>query len=170
MRVVRDLSFSLIAKIFLGCHHHAGKTMENNYSEIQEVLKAVPKDLPFYLKVLTIAGHLLAGGTRMVKEVPLHAGGAPGRALVFTPVIIEPEKKGGQTRHLNTMVEIRFNILLTIQEAAEECGVGYRTIQRWRDEHGLPVFPVKGKQFFASEILKEFAAKQGRSKKHNRWR
>ena len=59
------------------------------------------------------------------------------------------------------MFEIRVNILLTIQEAAEECCVGYRTIQRWHDEKKTQVFEIGGKQLFASERVKDYTAQKG---------
>jgi excisionase family DNA binding protein len=84
--------------------------------------------------------------------------------------LVGDDDTGKVDSHINMMFEIHMNVLLTIREAAEQCEVGYRTIQRWRDEKKIPVFYIKRKQFFPSEILKEFAAKQGNSKNHNRRR
>ena len=96
-----------------------------------------------------------------MQESGLHNDGVPCRALIFAPVFIGEDDTEEIDGHLNMMFEIRVNVLMTIQEAAEECGVNYRTIQRWRDEKKVPVFTKDGKQLFASEIVKDYAAKQG---------
>lgn len=134
--------------------------MENNYTEIKEALKSAPSGLPVYLGMLTSAGHLHAAGYD-VQEASLHEEGLHCRALILCPVLIG---EGGSKKidgHFNTMFEIRMNMLLTIQETAKECGMTYRTIQRWRDEGKIPVFEKDGKQLFASEILKDYAARKG---------
>ncbi len=134
--------------------------MPNNYVEIQKSTKDVPKDIPPFLTMLTTAGHLHSAGYD-VQESPLHEEGAPGRALIFTPVFLGEEGNNEIDGHLDMMFEVRVNVLLSIQDAALECNVGYRTIQRWRDEKKIPVFEVNEKQRFASEIIKDYAAKKG---------
>ena len=68
------------------------------------------------------------------------------------------------------MFEVRANALLTMQQAAEECKVNYRTIQRWRDEKKIPVITVEGKQLFPSGIIKDYACKQGHLMGRRLWR
>ncbi|MFA5902827.1 MAG: helix-turn-helix domain-containing protein [Desulfobacula sp.] len=132
------------------------KEMDQKDAEkkMEKILKDVPKKLPSILGMLTTAGHLHAAKYD-VKEISFAEEGAPDRTLIFTPVIFDD---GG---HMNCMFEVRMNALLTIQQAAELCGVKYRTIQRWRDEDGLPVFSVDGQPFFASGMVRDFAAKKG---------
>ncbi|MCP4342882.1 MAG: helix-turn-helix domain-containing protein [Desulfobulbaceae bacterium] len=115
--------------------------MPNHYDEILKATSKVPKNIPAYLSMLTTAGHLHAAGYD-VQESALHEDGFPCRALIFAPILIGVDGNDKIDGHLQAMFEIRVNILLTIQEAAEECGVGYRTIQRWRDEKKIPVFTV----------------------------
>ena len=81
----------------------------------------------------------------------------PGRALIFAPIIME----GKQDSHIDCMFEIRMHVMLTLQQAAEEAGVGYRSIQRWRDEHGLPVFKYGNRQMIILGILRDFAEEKG---------
>jgi len=133
--------------------------MNEQYQDLNKTLSAMPSGLPFHLESLTAAGHLYAEGYA-VCEKPLHDEGLYGCALIFTPVTVENEEKE-LIGYLNMMYEIRANTLLTMQQAAEECGVDDRTIQRWLDEEKIPPVTIKGKQFFPSEIIKDYAAKQG---------
>jgi len=127
--------------------------MNKTAQDLHQILEDVPKDLPFYLDVLTTAGHLHSAGYG-VDEHSLHEDGFPSRALIFAPVFTD---KG----QIDLMFEIRVNTLNTLQMAAEDCGVNYRTIQRWRDEGHIIVFEKNGKQVVPSEIVKEYAAKKG---------
>ena len=107
-----------------------------NMKKLEKALANCPEGLPFFLDALTKAGHLLAAGYS-VQEEAIHEEGFPGRALIFAPVLLD---EGG---YLDILFEIRCNALLTIQQAAEECGVTYRTIQRWRDEKKILSFEKK---------------------------
>lgn len=49
-------------------------------------------------------------------------------------------------------------VLLTKREAAEAMGVSEKTVDRWREEHGLPHIKLdNGKPMFRLESLKEWA-------------
>lgn len=131
-------------------------------ASIKKALKAVPQDLPFYLSILTTAGHLKAAGIPDITEEPLHDDGRPGQALIFCPVIVENEETGEIEGTIDFMIEVRANALVTIQQAAAQCGVGYRTIQRWRDEELIfPVTKSGKKQLFPLELVREVARKKG---------
>lgn len=90
--------------------------------------------------MLTTAGHLQAVGYD-VEEASLHNDGAPCRALIFAPILMGEDGSDEIDSHLSAMFEVRVNILLTIQQAAEECGVGYRTIQVRPIRTDLPASP-----------------------------
>ena len=51
-------------------------------------------------------------------------------------------------------------ILLKKREAAQAMGVDERTIDRWRDEHGLPFIKPAGKVLFSPESLRDWAKKR----------
>jgi hypothetical protein len=139
------------------------KIMAEKQTEIEEILKSVPKDLPPFLSMLMVAGHLHAGGYQ-VQEA--RAEGYPGRAVIFAPVILQREDGSGIEGSIDMMFEIRMNVLFTLQEAAEEANVNYRTIQRWRDEYKIPVLKRSdGKEFVPSLPLMEYAQKMGHVKR-----
>lgn len=142
--------------------------MKEPSQKLQKVLDEVPKDLPYLLGILTTAGHLYTAGYN-VEEHLLVDEGFPGCAVIYTPVVIYDDETEKYS-HLNLMIEVRANALLTMQQIAEECNVNYRTIQRWRDENKIPVLPVKGKQLFPSEIVKDFAGKKGHISGRRSWR
>lgn len=119
--------------------------------QLEKALENCPKELPFFLNALTTAGHLMAAGYEVVQE-QVDPELLPGTALIFAPVLLEDG-------HIDMVFEVRANVLFTIQQAAEECGVTYRTIQRWRDEKKILCFEVGGKQLFPSAILKEQVAR-----------
>lgn len=129
------------------------KVGRDEKAALEAALQDVPGNLPFYLGALTTAGHLHAAGYA-VTEDQVDEAGLPGRALIFCPVLLDD---GG---HIDAMIEVRMNVLFTLQQAASEAGVSYRTVQRWRDEGRLFVIERDGRQFFPSGPFKEFLRAQ----------
>ena len=119
--------------------------------QLEKALANNPKGLPFYLDALTTAGHLLAAGYSVQEQTD--SALLPGQCLIFAPVLLA---EGG---YINAMFEVRLNLLFTLQQAADECGVSYRTIQRWRDEKKIVCLEIDGKQLIPSGILREAVAK-----------
>ncbi len=144
--------------------------MEKDYKEIQKELSNVPKNLPFHLHTLTSAGYLHAAGYN-VTEQSLAEDGFAGCCIIFTPVMVLDDESNKFSGCINAMYEIRLNALVSMQFAANECNVDYRTIQRWRDSKKIiPVVMPDGKKLFPLGIVRDYAAKQGHLKNHNRWR
>lgn len=127
---------------------------------LQKAIDSVPDGLPLFLNILTGAGHLYNSGYG-VEEHSLVDQGLTGCALIYAPVMMYDEETKEYDGYLDFMFEVRMNILLTMQQAAEECGVNYRTIQRWRDEKKIMVVTINGKQFLPSEMVKDYAARKG---------
>lgn len=138
--------------------------------ELKQAISGVPKNLPLYLGGLTTAGHLHSKGYN-VQEQSLRDQGYKGCAIIFMPILIWDEDRKKHIGSIETMWEVRMNLLLPMQEIANECGVSYRTIQRWRDENKItPVVKEDGKQLFPAEIVADYAARQGHLKGHKCWR
>ena len=135
------------------------KTTDNDQLEaIKAILDKVPADTPFFLKVLCEAAHMHAAGYQ-VYEQTLEKDGLPGRAVIFAPVMVEGE--GGEVGHIDSMFEIRMHPLVSIQETAWSCNVGYRTIQRWRDEGKIHPIMKNGKQLYPLGLVQDYARKKG---------
>ncbi len=136
--------------------------MTKSDKKFQGVFSKIPAGLPLHLNNLTAAGHLHAAGYA-VDEHSFESEGMPSCATILTPIMISDDESGEYDSHIMAMYEVRANALLTIQQAANLCGVGYRTIQRWRDEKKISYLTLSdGKQLFPSEMLKDYATNHGR--------
>jgi hypothetical protein len=142
---------------------------DKKMEEFKKATTKVPKNLPFHLHALTTAGHLHAAGLN-VTEQSFTEDGYPGCGLIFTPVMVVEDDTFEPIGTLPVMYEVRVNILMTIQRTAEQCGVDYRTIQRWRDAKKISFVEIDGKQLFPSEIALDYAASQGHVPGRKLWR
>lgn len=144
--------------------------MKGLTKELQEILDKIPGNLPLVLSLFTGAAHMYNKGYP-VQVDNLVDDGLPGCSNVFTPILLQNDETGEYEGYIKMMVEVRMNMLLTIQQVADECNVDYRTIQRWRDSSKIPVITTEeGKQLFPVEIVQDYAAKMGHIKGRLRWR
>ena len=138
--------------------------------KIRNALKKVPKGLPFFLQALTSAAHIFLTDQDEVKEQSLTEDGFTACALIFAPIYVCDDENNEYDGQLNIMYEVRANILMSMQDIANECGVDYRTIQRWRDQGEIVPVQFGDKQLFPDGIVKDVARKKGHIKHYQRWR